>query len=562
MLIELRVSNFALIDRLELTVPAGFVSLTGETGAGKSLLIDAIGLLLGQRATADHIRTGADEAELEALFAVPEQSPLCARLREADLLPPDDHELLIRRVLSRTGRGRNYVNGRLVSVHELQQLGGALVDIHGQHEQQSLLQPQAQLDALDRFGGLDAARATYTQAFQAWTDASRQLAEARAEARALRDQEDLLRFQAQEIRDAAVTPQEEAALTERCARLGHAERLRALAGDAYAVLYGGEGAVVESVGAVDRLVKELAAIDGSAGSWAATVGQAAVLLREVAGELRQYRDGLDDDPDALAQCETRLAQLARLKKKYGGSLESVLHKGAEVDAQLATLEGSREGEAALVARVDATHRAVAAQAAQLSKGRRDAAAKLEQALVKELVALNLGAARLTIAVEPAGGDAAFSPSGQDRVQMLFSANRGEAPQPLARVASGGELSRVMLALKSVLAADDGVPVLIFDEVDAGVGGATATAIGLRLRKLARYHQVLCVTHLPQVAAQAQAQIAVEKAVQGKRTVTKATRLTADARPAVIARMLGGQQVTPAMRLAAEELLAASERGRA
>lgn len=562
MLIELRVSNFALIDRLDLTVPAGFVSLTGETGAGKSLLIDAIGLLLGQRATASHIRTGAEEAELEALFSVPERSPVCARLRDADLLAPDDHELLIRRVLSRTGRGRNYVNGRLVSVHELQQLGGALVDIHGQHEQQSLLHPQAQLDALDRFGGLEAVRASYGAAFQAWTDATRRLAEARDEARVLREREELLRFQAQEIRDAAVTPNEETALTERCARLGHAERLRALAEDAYAMLYGGDGAVVETVGAVGRLVKELAAIDSGARPWSTTVEQAAVLLQEVAGELRHYRDGMEDDPEALAQCETRLAQLARLKKKYGGSLEAVLAKGAEVDAQLAALDGSREEESALVARVAAARDATSAQAAKLSKGRRDAAAKLEQALVKELAALNLGAARLTIAVEPVNDENGFSVSGQDLVQMLFSANRGEAPQPLARVASGGELSRVMLALKSILAADDRVPVLIFDEVDAGVGGATAKAIGVRLRKLARYHQVLCVTHLPQVAAQAQTQILVEKSVQGKRTVTTATRLTVEARPAAIAQMLGGQEVTPAMRSAAEELLAASERGSA
>ncbi len=558
MLTELRVSHFALIEQLHLSFPAGFVALTGETGAGKSLLVDAIALLLGARATGEQIRAGAEEAELEAAFTLPEGSVLLAPLRQADVLGATDRELVVRRILSRSGRSRAYLNGRLVSLQELERFAGLLVDIHGQHEQQSLLAASAQLEALDGFARLGSLRARYAEVFTRWVAAKSQLAEAMEQARLLQEREDLLRFQLQELREAAVQADEDVTLKERCQRLAHAERLRSLAEDAYDRLYAGEGALTSQLGLVARQLRELAAIDRQAESWCEQLDQAAMGLREVSGQLRDYRETVADDPAGLAANETRLALLERLKKKYGGTIDAMLARTAEVEEQVLRLEQTEDRLGMLRAAEAEALRDAEQLAQELSTKRRQATAKFETALRKEFEALHLGAARLIVeVVQGEAGAASLGPKGRDQVQFLFSANKGEALHPLARVASGGETSRVMLALKSVLADYDTVPVLIFDEVDAGVGGSAATAIGQRLRALASYHQVLCVTHLPQVASQAQAQILVEKKAQQQRTVTFAKRLDRSSREEAIAKMLGGQAVTTAMRKAAAELLKAS-----
>lgn len=558
MLTELRVSHFALIEQLHLSFPAGFVALTGETGAGKSLLVDAIALLLGARATGDQIRAGAEEAELEAAFTIPEGSPVLAPLRQADLLGANNCDLVVRRILSRSGRSRAYLNGRLVSVQELERCAGLLVDIHGQHEQQSLLATHAQLDALDGFARLGSLRERYAKAFARWAAAQSKLAEAVEQSRLLQEREDLLRYQWQELRDAAVQAGEDVLLRDRCQRLAHAERLRSLAEDAYERLYAGEGALTSQLGVVARQLKELATIDRQAESWCEELDQTAMALREVSGQLRDYRDLVADDPAGLDACEGRLALLERLKKKYGGTIEAVLEKSAELEQQVLRLDQTEDRLGMLRAAEADALRDAEQLAQELSTKRRQTAAKFEVALRKEFEALQLGTARLIVEIiQGEAGGAALSPRGRDQVQFLFSANKGETLHPLARVASGGEISRVMLALKSVLAGHDTVPVLVFDEVDAGVGGSAATAIGQRLRALAAYHQVLCVTHLPQVASQAQTQILVEKKAQQQRTVTLAKRLDRTSREEAIAKMLGGQAVTPAMRKAAAELLKAS-----
>ncbi len=558
MLTELRVSHFALIEQLDLSVPAGFVALTGETGAGKSLLVDAIALLLGARATGDLIRAGAEEAELEGAFTIPEGSPILAPLRQADLLGANDRDLVVRRILSRSGRSRAYLNGRLVSVQELERFAGLLVDIHGQHEQQSLLATSAQLDALDGFARLGSLRERYAKAFTRWVATQSKLAEALEQSRLLHEREDLLRFQWQELREAGIQADEEALLKERCQRLAHAERLRSLAEDAYERLYAGEAALTTQLGTIARQVKELAAIDRQADSWCEQLDQAAMILREVSGQLRDYRELVADDPAGLEACENRLALLERLKKKHGGTIEAVLEKSAELERQVLRLDQTEDRLGMLRAEEAETLRDAEQLAQELSTKRRQATAKFEAALRKEFQALQLGTARLIVEIiQGEAGGTALNPRGRDQVQFLFSANQGEALHPLARVASGGEISRVMLALKSVLAGHDTVPVLIFDEVDAGVGGSAATAIGQRLRALAAYHQVLCVTHLPQVASQAQTQIHVEKKAQQQRTVTFAKRLDQTSREEAIAKMLGGQAVTSAMRKAAAELLKAS-----
>ncbi|MFO0773961.1 MAG: DNA repair protein RecN [Nitrospiraceae bacterium] len=559
MLIELRVSNFVLIDRLALTVPSGFVALTGETGAGKSLLIDAIGLLLGDRAGADHIRAGCDEATVEAHFSLSAGHPVLKRLAETDIVAADDTDVIVRRVLSRSGRGRCYVNGRLAAASELQHFAGTLVDIHGQHEQQSLLHPTTQLEALDRFGHLDSLRADYIAQYEVWQAQSHRLTTLRAEAEAHREREELLRYQAQEIRDAVIQPHEDETLAERCTRLGQSERVRQLSESAYDLLYAGEGAAVERVTQACRGLEDLAGIDAAVQPWAAQLSQARVLLQDVAEEVRHYREQIEDDPALLEQLESRAARLESLKKKYGGSLEAVRAKGAELDRWLAQLDGNDGEMAELVRAVTQAEAELARVADRLTAARKAAAARLEQALKQELAALSLQRATVRLSLGTLAGPERYGPYGQDRAELLFSANSGEALQPLARVASGGELSRAMLALKTICADDEGVPVLVFDEIDAGVGGAVATAIGIRLRALSRHHQVLCVTHLPQVAAQADRQFLVEKSVQGARTVTNVRELSGEDRTAAVAAMLGGQGDSLTMRRAAEELLGEREK---
>jgi DNA repair protein RecN (Recombination protein N) len=558
MLSELRVANFALIEQLQLAVPPGFVVLTGETGAGKSLLIDAISLLLGQRAAADFIRTGSEEAELEAAFSLSDPHPLLQHLRSLDLLGSQETELIVRRVLSRSGRSRTYVNSRLVPLQSLEQLSGVLVDIHGQHEQQSLLRPAAQLAALDAFGAHDDLRGQYGQAHVRWRLARQAVAETEAQAQDLRQREELLRFQAKEIHDAAPVPGEDRQLLDELQRLRHADKLQSLSEASYQILYQDEGAVLGQLARVERQVQELAGIDRTGEDWLPEIRTIAVKLRDMVDEIRRYRDRIAADPSKLAEADDRLALLDRLKKKYGGTLEAVHRKGDELLATLSLLDRSQDRLQNLQEEERQALQEVRRLADQLSVAREGTAALLESRLQREFTALQMPHARLEVKIEQSNGDDPFGPAGQDLVEFLFSANKGEPLRPLARVASGGELSRVMLGLKTTLAAHDTIPTLIFDEIDAGVGGAAAEAIGRRLRALAAYHQVLCVTHLPQVASQAHAHILVEKQARNRRTLTSVRVLDAGSRADEIAKMLGGETVTPTMRRAAAELLKQSK----
>ena len=554
MLSELRVANFALIEQLQLTVPSGFVVLTGETGAGKSLLIDAISLLLGQRAAADLIRTGSEEAELEAAFSLSDSHPLLPQLRSMDLLAPQETELIVRRILARSGRSRAYVNGRLVPLQSLEQLSGVLVDIHGQHEQQSLLRPAVQLAAVDAFGAHDDLRRRYQEAFEQWRRSRQAVVEAEAQAHDLRQREELLRFQAKEIHDAAPTPDEDQRLLDELQRLRHADKLQGLSEAVYQAVYQGDGAVLGQLATVERQVQELAGIDRTGAEWLPEIREIEVKLRDMVDEVRRYRDRIAADPSRLAEADNRLALLERLKRKYGGTVEAVCRKGDELLAALSILDRSQDRLHSLQQEEQQAVQEVRRLADRLSAARQRTASLLEGRLQREFTDLQMPHARLQVSVERNGGEDPFGPAGQDRAEILFSANKGEPLRPLSRVASGGELSRVMLGLKTALAAHDTIPTLIFDEIDAGVGGAVAEAIGRRLRALAAYHQVFCVTHLPQVASQAHAHILVEKQARNRRTQTSAKLLDARSRAEEIAKMLGGQTVTPTMRRAAAELL--------
>jgi DNA repair protein RecN (Recombination protein N) len=554
MLAELRIANFALIEQLSLQFQPGYTVLTGETGAGKSLLIDAIGLLVGGRASADQIRSGEEEALLEAAFQLPSSHPLLEQLRAQGLVDTNDTGLILRRVLSRSGRHRVYVNGSLCPLRTLEELGGTLVDIHGQHEQQSLLSHAAQLEALDAFGRTLDLRARYKQAYQAWNDLRAKVITVQANAADRAQRADLLRFQRQEIEEAGLhTGEDEILQTER-QRLVHARRLGELAQNAYEGLQGDDQGVLSHLTKVIRVLSDLAHTDVSMQDCQQAAAEAMIQLKDLAGRLRDYTEDLESDPGRQMAVEDRLDLIQRLKKKYGGSIELVIEFGERVKGELQAIATHDDTMSVLTAKLEEARQFLWGLALQLSKKRAEAAKQMKTLVKGELAVLKMDQATFDIDVTSAETIEAAGPSGRDRVEFLISTNRGESLKPLARVASGGELSRVMLALKTILAEMDQVPVLVFDEVDSGVGGAVAAAMGTRLRRLGAFHQVFCITHLPQVASQAEHHLVVEKGQDRKRTMTSVRSLTGISREAEIARMLGGETVTQKVRDTAAELL--------
>ena len=558
MLAELRIVNFALIEQLSLQFQSGFIVLTGETGAGKSLLIDAIALLVGGRASTDQIRSGEAEAQLEAAFHLPDTHPLLQRLRLHEIIGQNESDLILRRVLSRSGRHRVYVNGNLCPQRVLEELGGTLVDIHGQHEQQSLLATAKQLDALDAFGHLLELRGKYEQAYQRWKELRTQWDVLQGDLLDRTRREDLLRFQAQEIEQAGLLPDEEERLDHERRRLVHVHRLRELTHEAYTELQADEQAVLTRLGRIGRTLGELSQTDPAMGDCDQTVTESVIQLKELAGRLRDYAQQLEADPDRQAVVEDRLDLIQRLKKKYGGTVEAILAKGKEVQEELQLLDNREARTAELTMKLDEESRRLSTFAQQLSKKRIDAAKRMTALVEAELVALKMEQAIFQATVSSDESADGHGPIGRDRVEFLLTCNPGEPPRPLGRVASGGELSRIMLALKTVLAEMDQVPVLVFDEIDTGVGGAVAAAMGTRLRKLGAFHQVFCITHLPQVASQAEHHLLVEKGLEGQRTSTSVRALKGIGREEEIARMLGGLTISKKVRETAAELIAGAQ----
>ncbi len=555
MLTELRITNFAVIERLSLTIDSGFTVLTGETGTGKSLLIDAVALLVGGRASSDQIRFGEEEAQLEASFEIPPTHPLLQRLRAREILGPHGSQLIIRRIIARSGRNRVYLNGVLSPVHVLDEFAGTLIDIHGQHDQQSLLSNSAQLDVLDAFGRLLELRSQYRSTYRDWVRFREERAELAATREQRAQQEDLLRFQQQELDEAACRIGEEELLQTEHHRLGSSRRLAELASEAQERIQDDAHGILANLVSMERVLGELSQIDPEMKSTVRFASEAKVLLKEVADSLRGYAEGLDADPMRLSVIEDRLAVIQRMKKKYGGTIEAVLETHDRVKQELEQLGGSDSDLDRYDRLIDEQQRNVSVQARALSEKRAEAAKRLTKLVDKELNALKMGSVRFLVQVMPNEPDEIHGPDGADRVEFLLSANAGEPLKPMSRVASGGELSRVMLALKSVLADVDQVPVLIFDEIDTGVGGAVAATIGKRLRELGRYHQVLCITHLAQVASQAQHHFSIEKSEVKGRTVATVRSLTGMSREGEIARMLGGERITQKTRSAAAELIA-------
>ncbi|MCX5723549.1 MAG: DNA repair protein RecN [Nitrospirae bacterium] len=455
-------------------------------------------------------------------------------------------------------RHRVYVNGSLCPLRVLEELGGTLVDIHGQHEQQSLLAPAKQLDALDAFGRIQELRGRYEQAYQSWKNLRTQFEALQGEVVDRARIEDMLRFQAQEIEQAGLLPDEEERLRSERQRLVHAHRLRELAHEVHAELQEEEQAVLTRLGRIGRALAELAQTDPAMGDCEQAATESAIQLKELAGRLRDYAQQLDADPERQAVVEDRLELIQRLKKKYGGSVEAVIATGTQVQEELQLLDSRDERSAALAARLEEEARGLRTLAHQLSKQRMEAAKRMTTLVGAELVALKMEQAVFQVTLSSDESAEGLGPTGRDRAEFLLSSNPGEPPRPLGRVASGGELSRIMLALKTVLAEMDQVPVLVFDEIDTGVGGAVAAAMGTRLRKLGSFHQVFCITHLPQVASQAEHHLLVEKGQESQRTSTSVRVLTGVGREEEIARMLGGLTITKKVRETAAELIAGAK----
>lgn len=541
MLRALRINHFAIIDEMEISFAAGMNVLTGETGAGKSIITKAIALLCGARASAELIRSDCDEAEIEGVF---EPDGDAAGLLAECGLPAAD-EVVVRRTIQRNGKGRVYINGSLSAAAVLSQLGARLIHVYGQHEHALLLKPESHLSLLDEYGKLDPARSAMTNAYASYRAGADRLHRVTANREALQQRLDLLRFQVDELSQAKLARGEEEELRRERERQRHAERLQQVCQQSESALYADEDSASAIVGRVLVQLQEAARIDPSFESVLDTLKQAAVQIDEAALELRRSGERIERDPQRLEEIEERLALLARLKRKYDADADGLVDQLDSLQTELQGLEG--DGTDLDVLRREVAERASAAwQAARvLSEQRQAAAARLDRAMAGELGALGMEGTifRLTFHCRAtdfpeAGKEADLSPEGADLVEFFLSANPGEEPRPLAKVASGGELSRIMLALKALTAGAGEVDTLIFDEVDTGIGGTVAEAVGRRLARLAAGRQILSITHLPQIAALADHHLAVEKQVRRGRTLSRAKALTGDARVDEIARMLG------------------------
>lgn len=562
MLRHLRVTNFAILSDVEIELGPGMNVLTGETGAGKSLIVEAVNLLRGGRASADIPRHGAEEAVVEAIVDVPEdlRAHVTAVIEGAGLPLGDNDEVFIRRVIQRGGRSRTYVNGALTTAARLAELGGLLIDLSGQHQHQGLVDAARHLDLLDAFavssGGAEALVATMTAA---WTELKRctdELAALGGDERAREARVDYLTFQLEELDAAALLRGEDVSLELERVRLASVDLLQSAARGAEEILYGADDSARDRIAAALREVERALKTDVTLEPVARQLGEIETLIDDAADQLRGYADKLEGDPERLATLDERIALIRRLTRKHAGTLDQVIAKATELRTELDSLTGR---DARLVelgaARTKAEAAAIAAALA-LTSSRKKAARKLEKEVGAALAELGMGSARLTVVIE----ERALGPTGADRVELMLASNKGEDTRPLTKVASGGELSRIMLALKLSLRRADEVATYVFDEVDTGIGGATAQVVASQIRAVASVEtgrQVLCVTHLPQIAAYADHHFHVEKAEVGGRTETHVRRLTAAARKDELARMLGGHATSKAKAHAAELLAEAS-----
>lgn len=576
MLRLLNIVNFAVIDRLQVEFKQGLNVLSGETGSGKSILLDALGLLLGDRSSVDLIRTGENRAFVEGVFDIDGNTPLEELLADAGV-DVSEGEALIRRELVANGRGRIFINNQVANVGLLKSIQPHLVDIHGQGDQQSLLSPDAHLNLFDAFAGASKNRARASQAYDNLQRLARELDEIRQSESERLQTLDMINFQISELEQARLTPNEDAELEAERNLLVNAERLADLSGDAYRRIYDDENSILSSLAVAQKRINDLAAVDNRFAPYMDQLSTVKHVLNDVAFFLGEYYGSIQASPDRLSAVDDRLMELNRLKRKYGDSVAAALENLAKLMERREQLMNSDEHCQLLEAGVRRALSDYGKESSALSDLRRGASAKFENAVNEELKEVSLGAARFSVRLSasqkshlaqklqsllgdaPGNGvsavdNAGVRRAGNEDVEFLFSANPGEELRPMNGVASGGELSRLMLALKTITAPSLFPKTLIFDEIDAGIGGKAADAVGMRLRRLAKTNQVLCVTHQLQIARYADAHFLVNKDVVNGRTLTNVVELDEQGRIEELARMIGGSEITASARKHAKELI--------
>ena len=550
MLRELKIKNLAIIDDLTVRFERGLNVLTGETGAGKSIIVDALGLALGDRAQSDLIKTGEKEASVQAYFELEDDGPL------PDIGIDLSDAVLLRRTISNTGKSRAYINDTMVTLQTLAEIGSALVDIHSQHEHQSLLSSDRQRRIIDSYGNHQADLGTVRELYEAVQFLEREFKDLTERAKERSHRTDLLSFQINEIASANLKEGEKQSLEEERKILTNLNRLKEAVETAYSLLYESDGACTENLSKVITKLRDMYAVDPGIGEALSMTESAMPLLKDAALAMRAFRDKYDIDPKRIDEVQDRLECIRRLEKKYGDGIDAVITYQKAAAEELHSLESSDERLQSLEIELREKTEALAYAVEGLSEKRKKTAKKIEGLLDKNIKDLAFSNARFRIEVSQDRDDAGkyrITGFGVDRIEFLFSANAGEPLKPLAKVASGGELSRVMLALKGVLADVDDLPVLIFDEVDAGVGGKTAESVAKKLLMVAEKHQLLCITHLPQIASVADHHLRIEKVEKNNKVEVMVQELSGDTRQDEIARMLSGT-VTDISRRHAEELL--------
>lgn len=550
MLAQLTISNFAIISHLEIHFSPGLNILSGETGAGKSIIINAVNLILGGRASSELIRSGNSEAVVEALFNLPEDSAVGRILSGFGL--PFDGELLIKRCISREGRNRIFINGSMATGQMLSKVGSMLISISGQHEHQLLLRADNHLYLLDDFGSLTEERLKLNEAFARYQSLIEKKEFLEKEIRESIEKQELARFQKEEIEKADLKEGEDQILGDERKRLQHADQLMQIVTDAYQALYEKEHALISELSTYTRRIRKAEEYDQRLSAIRKALDSAKVELEEAALELRELQSNIMVDPQRLEEVEERLQLINKLKRKYGPSINEILKFRLRLSKIMDNLDHKKEELGRIEEEIRAMEERISSQGVALSRKRKQVAKEFERNVKRELDVLNMAGTRFEVRFAPdVDGDEenpaevmkAMRADGYDRVEFMLSPNIGEELKPLAKIASGGELSRIILALKSILARRASVETIIFDEVDTGIGGETAEVVGEKLRSLAGYHQILCITHLPQIASKGTTHFLVQKEVKDKRTQTIISALAPEERVREIARLLGGKKIT-------------------
>lgn len=560
MLSLLKIKHIALIGEVEIEFGAGLNLLTGETGSGKSIIVDSLGALTGDRVSADLIKEGEDSAQIEGLFIVENSKDLARLFEDAGVSvdPGDEAEIIVRRDLSPSGRNRIFVNSQLVTQSFLKSIGSRLVDIHGQGEQASLYDRSTHIDILDEYSGLLATREKVADAYKHWSVTRTELGMLRQNEAEKLQALDILRFQVNEIEKAALRPNEETELEDEKNRLNNIEKLSRLSADAFGHLYENDASTLSGLDKAARDIEELADFEKVFAEHKESLAVVRATLEDIAYSVRDFHGRLEFSPERLEEIENRLGDISRLKRKYGDSVEGVLHHLQESKERIDNIETAEYREEELKKHLSVLRANYVLAADNLNARRTTAARKFEKEVENALKAVALEKAKFEVRMEsPSDDDAdsSFTAKGRDRVDLYFSANPGESPKPLAKVASGGEASRLMLILKTTARSRDGEKTAVFDEIDVGIGGRVAEAVGLKLKKLAKTQQVLCVTHQPQIASLADRHFVVEKTIAKNKTLIAVRSLGPAERIEEIARMLAGEKISDTAREHAREMLA-------